>query len=843
MGTQQQDFRVYKFGGSSVADAAAFERVATWGRRVGGGNVFVVSAMGGITDLLLGAGRAAAAGNFDIDVVEQFTDTYIDAGNKLLKDPKPFIATVTSAATEFAKLCESLLTLGESTPKALDRISSRGEKLSAQLLTYLLNDIGLDSVCLEAEALIHMKTRQGTLVPDMEKIDQAVNENLAPLLASQKIVIIPGFIGVDESGDLVTLGRGGTDFSAALIAASVGARELVLCKEVDGIMTADPRHVAEARVVPELHYREASELAYYGAKVLHPRTIIPLIEKNIPLIVRNTFRDDVPGTRIAGDVEPGAFPVKALTAIRNQALLSIEGKGMMGVPGIAGRTFQALAKNGISVSVISQASSEASICFAVDLDEAKKATQAIEDEFHFEIEVNLIDSVQCLTGQAVIAVVGLGMKGTPGISARTFRALGKAAVNIEAIAQGSSELNISVVVDEASVPNALGSLHREFRLEKLRALPHRQPGSVDLTIFGLGQIGRTLMGQIGSQHDYFKNKMGVTVNPVAFADTRNVISKPEGYSQGSVADLVGRKKSGLLIGDRREKLSLQDTINLLESQVFNHPFHCPVFADLTAAETFPLLQQAISHGWHIVVANKKPLAVPQKDFDELFREAKERELSIRYEATVGAGLPVLDTLAKLEEAGDEVITILGCLSGTLGYLMTELDDGCSFSEAVAKAYSQGYTEPDPREDLSGMDVARKALILARTLGYRLDMNDFDVEALFPEELSDDDPKVFVDNIKQMDKSWSERIAAANKQGKVLRYVARISPDQVSVGIEEVGNDSPLGRLRGTDNQINIRTRMYDTNPLIVTGPGAGAAVTAAGVLNDVLAVAMLSGHD
>jgi aspartokinase/homoserine dehydrogenase 1 len=651
---------------------------------------------------------------------------------------------------------------------------------------------------------------------------------------------MPGFIARGEHGEVVTLGRGGTDFSATLLAQALSAEQVTLFKEVDGLMTADPRRVPEARVLPELHYREAAELAYYGAKVLHPRTMIPLVDAGIPLYVKNTFNQAFSGTRIADDVEPGSYPVKALSAIEGQALVSIEGKGMMGVPGIAGRTFTALSHRGHSVSMICQASSEASICFVVPDQESAACKRALQQEFKVELQAKLIDTVRVESKLALIAVVGLGMRGTPGIAARSFSTLAQNKINVAAIAQGSSELNITVAIREKDVKQALLALHREFQLDKLRPLADATGHQLSVTVHGFGQIGRALVRQITAQTNYFRHDLGLAIKTIALTDRSGIVTSEAGFSASELSDFLHKKAKGEKLtsaSPAKVKDKASKVVDALRAKVFSLPQRKSVFVDLTADETAPLLKEALEQGLHVVVANKKPLAVPQAQFDSLMATARERNLSLRYEATVGAGLPVLDTLSKLKEAGDKVETVLGCLSGTLGFLMTQLEQGEAFSEAVRKAHALGYTEPDPREDLSGMDVGRKALILARTLGYRLDLSDIAVTALFPAELSKPEAKAFIDGLKALDAPFKKRTDDAKARGEVLRYIARISPRGVKVAIEAVKVDSPMGRLKGTDNQIVLQTKRYKTNPLVVTGPGAGAEVTAAGVLNDIIAIA------
>ncbi|HEX2059816.1 MAG TPA: aspartate kinase, partial [Thermoanaerobaculia bacterium] len=628
------------------------------------------------------------------------------------------------------------------------------------------------------------------------------------------------------------------DFSAAILARSLHADAVTLFKEVDGLMTADPKSVPSARLLSELHYREAAELAFYGAKVLHPRTMIPLVDRKIPLFVRNAFREGSV-TRIADDVKPGAYPVKALTAIHRQALISIEGSGMIGVPGVAGRAFTALSQAGHSVSMISQASSEASICFVLPDAEAAHAVSALEEAFVLERKSKLIDRIRIDKDVALIAVVGLGMRGRPGIAARTFSALSGARVNTVAIAQGSSELNITIAVAEADATRALQALHNEYQLDKLRPLADTSGRESKLTLLGFGQIGRELASQLTAQEKHLRHELGVDIKVTAIADRSGIKIEEHGFAATVLQKLAKQKASGARLFDRDSPLTLKQLQAMMREELWLLPSHRPILVDLTSDDTAPLIQEALENGFHIVLANKKPLAVAQIEFDRLMLTAKERGLALRYEATAGAGLPVLDTLAKLQEAGDRVETILGAFSGTLGFIMTALEEGRRFSEAVRDAWKRGYTEPDPRDDLSGTDVARKALILARTLGRRLELSDIALESLYTPAVDADEPAKFVDNLAALDDDFAERVARAKRDGNVLRYVAKIGKRAIRVGVEAVPAASPLGRLHGTDNTVVIQSKRYATNPLVVTGPGAGAAVTAAGVLNDIVAITLI----
>ena len=830
---------VFKFGGTSIGSADAIGRAVEITLKQTGPLVVVVSAMAGVTDMLLAAANAAWRGALPEaqEASTKFRDLHLGASQALLKGDtkREADAETVRLATELDRICESVAALGELTPRTLDLVVSRGERALARMFALILRAQGRKCAYVDGPDVIVVEHKFGAMHADLVACAERGELHIKPQLLSDHIVIVPGYIGRTADRDLVTLGRGGSDFTAAILANALDATMVTLYKEVDGLMTTDPRHVPRARLVRELHYREAAELAYYGAKILHPRTMIPLIEKRIPLSIKNTFRPDAPGTRIAGDVPAGDAPVKALTAIVGQTLVAIEGKGMMGVPGVAGRCFAAMAAAAISVSVISQASSESSICFVVPDAETAHAVSALHATFGDEIRAGLIDGIRTEPGVAVIAVVGLGMRGQPGVAARTFGALARHHTNIIAIAQGSSELNISFVLSAKDVGVSLSALHDEFQLDREHALAARDDRELAVAMLGFGQIGQKLAEQLLSQETFAREQRGVHLRHVAIADRSGVVLDKNGFSGAVLKEHIANKRDGKRLIAGTDVLDTERMRIELEHGLWQLPFARAVVVDTTAEDTWPILMSALRAGFHVVTANKKPLAVKQADFDALLEEAHRRQLFFRYEATVGAGLPVLDTLAKLREAGDRVITVLGCLSGTLGFVTSRLEEGVKFSDAVREAHAAGYTEPDPRDDLSGMDVARKALILARTLGKKLDLDDIHVEPLVP--LEGGSPQEFMAGMHVHDQALAERVAACGRDGRTLRYVARIGDAEVRVGLEEVERASSLGSLRGSENQIVIRTRRYDKNPMVVTGPGAGGDVTAAGVVNDVLAIA------
>ncbi|HEY8131649.1 MAG TPA: bifunctional aspartate kinase/homoserine dehydrogenase I [Thermoanaerobaculia bacterium] len=832
---------IYKFGGAAVGSAEALRIAGEHVRTAPDRLAVVVSAMQGMTDLLLESTVAALEGDREAyeGAAEEFARRHHELvvgliGNRRRADTLE--RAIDDAARELRSMANSISVLHELTPRAADAVVARGERLLAAIFADYLNELKIKATYVDAVDVIFTDRRLGSLWPDFKKCERAAQKVMTPILAGGAVAVMPGYIGSGPDLEVVTLGRGGSDFSAAILARSLGARSITLFKEVDGLMTADPKSVPAARVLDEVHYREAAELAFYGAKVLHPRTMIPLVDRGIPLFVRNSFRPQSTGTRIAADVKPGAYPVKALAAIHRQALIAIEGKGMIGVPGVAGRAFTALAQAGHSVSMISQASSESSICFVLPESEANHAVTALQSAFESERRLKLIDRIHAEKRVALIAVVGLGMRGRHGIAARTFSALSGASVNVVAIAQGSSELNITVAIAEKDATRALVALHNEFQLDKIRPLADTSGRESKLTLLGFGQIGRALARQLVAQEKPLRAKAGVDLKVIAVADRSGIKIQESGFSAAALQRFANHKASGGRLFDRSSPLTLKQVQTMMREELWLLPSHRPILVDLTSEETAPLLQEALERGFHIVLANKKPLAVPQIEYERLFQTASERGLSIRYEATAGAGLPVLDTIAKLQEAGDRVEKIIGCFSGTLGYLMTALEDGRRFSEAVHDAWKRGYTEPDPRDDLSGTDVARKALILARALGRRVELTDIALEPLFGPEVDHADPATFVRNLSALDDEFARRAAAARKNGSVLRFTATIARDGIRVGSEAVLESSPMGRLRGTDNQVAIYSKRYKTNPLVVTGPGAGAEVTAAGVLNDILAI-------
>jgi aspartokinase/homoserine dehydrogenase 1 len=827
---------VHKFGGASLADSTAVRHAVEIVRRHRPEpTVVVVSAMAGTTDALLEVAQQAGTGESRTvgSLIARLRSRHAEVARSLLPGGRlraDVLLFITDLFAELEALAQGLRLLRELTPRTTDYLVSRGERLSARLVAAALEAGGARARYVDALDLIHTDAAFGQAAPDYARTDRAVQRVLGPLLAKGVVPVVPGFLGATPDGEIATLGRGGSDLTATLLARGLGAARVSLWKDVPGLLTADPRVVPDARVIPQLHAREAAELAYYGAKVLHPRALIPVAGRRIPVFVRPFADPHSPGTEVSERVGAGRNPVKALTAAVGQALLTVTGNGMLGVPGIAARTFAALHGRRISVSLISQASSEHSICFSVPEPLAEEARAALEREFRGEIGREEIDGVEVSPGMATIAVVGLGMHGTPGIAAGVFSALAAGGINVVAIAQGSSELNISVVVEARQAADAQRRIHAAFQLSRIAGGSVIQPEHMEVILLGFGQIGRTLAAQIGRVR-----RPALSLKVAAVIDRSGFVFDPQGIGPRRLASLAAGKRKGRRLADmaRGKAATAEEAI----AHIAGYALTRPVVVDLTADDTGAALEAALTHGMDLVLANKRPIAGRRSASETLWQTARARGRRILHEATVGAGLPIIDTFHKLTESGDRVERIEGLLSGTLGYVLTEVGEGAPFSRAVRAAMRLGYTEPDPREDLSGMDVGRKALILARLLGYRKELSRAAVESLVPRWARAIPRPQFLERLPEMDAAWKRRVDAARAQGSVLRYVATVTPGRIAVGLKSVPLSSPLASIKGSDNQLVFTTARYKTNPLVIRGPGAGAEVTAAGVLNDILRLA------
>jgi aspartokinase/homoserine dehydrogenase 1 len=806
--------RAHKFGGSSLADAGRIRHVA--GLMLDAEEdrqVVVVSAMQGVTDALIGVADAAARGGDWQAALEALRQRHVDAASALLDAPAETHAWLDAQFSQLAELLRAVGLLRQPGRAAFERIQGMGEVLSSRLLHVHLRDRGGDYALLDAREVLLVQPGELGVIVDWEASARRLAEwrQAHP----QARAVATGFVAGGKDGLPTVLGRNGSDFSAAIFAALFEADELHIWSDVDGVLSADPRLVPEAVSLTAMSYQEACELAYFGAKVIHPQTMTPAIARGLPILMRNTFNPGFAGTRIDANGGDGG-PVKGLTLNTGLALVSLEGAGLIGVPGTAERVFAALHAAKVSVVMISQGSSEHSICSVVREADAAAARDVLLEEFARELSSAQVQGVQVVPGISVLAAVGDGMAGTPGIAAQLFGALARARVNIRAIAQGASERNISVAIAAADQTRALRAAHAAFWLS---------PQTVALAVIGPGKVGAALLDQLQAALPRLRSEANIDLRLRALATSNKMWLSEHRDSK----DWRTRMDEAPIAAD----LSTIAT-HLLDTHM-PHAAIIDCSASNAVAEHYP---QWLAAGIHVITPNKQAGAGPLERH-EAIRAARARTgARFRYEATVGAGLPVISTLRDLLDTGDELLAIDGIFSGTLAWLFNKFDGSVAFSELVRQAHALGYTEPDPRDDLSGMDVARKLTILGREAGMPLSLGDVGVESLVPHALRDADRDGFMAGLASLDAPMLERLQAARTRGCVLRYVARLQQDgSARVALQELPADHAFAHLRLTDNCVQFTTRRYCDNPLIVQGPGAGPEVTAAGVFSDLLRVA------
>ncbi len=813
-------WKIHKFGGSSLADAECFRRVAGLvldkpDRRIG----VVVSAMGGMTDALL---RLATLAEQDDDgfidelntIGERYSLTAKDlvSGDALIR----LLDQWSRDAEDIKDVLKAVALVRSAPQRSRDVVAGYGEIWSARMLAAYLGQVSDDRGGTWVDARKILTVSQTELGPTVQWAASQGKFNEVVPRDFHGIAVITGFIAADESGLQTTLGRNGSDYSAAIFAALSDATELTIWTDVDGVMSADPNRVPEARVIDQLTYNEAMELAYFGAKVIHPQTLGPVIDNGIPVIIRNSFNPAHPGSRISADLA-ATDDIKGITAISGMALVNLEGSGMIGVPGTADRLFAALKNAGVSVTLISQASSEHSICIAVPQDVAARAKEVIKDEFAVELHSRQIQSVDVTDAQSIVAVVGDGMAGTPGVAGRFFGNLGRAGINIRAIAQGSSERNISAVIDSDESTRALRAAHSGFYLSAK---------TMSIGLIGPGTVGAALLRQLDKQRAKLEQEFNLDLRVRAIARSKKMMLGDRHI------DIPGWE-------DAFEASAVPTDFDEFERHV--NPEHLPhaVIIDCTASEHIAArYADWLARGIHVITPNKKAFSGSYADYEALQSAADEGSSHYFYETTVGAALPIISTLCDLIYTGDEVRSIRGIFSGTLAYLFNVYDGSKPFSEIVRVAKESGYTEPDPRDDLSGMDVARKLTILARELGQKIEIGDFPVQSLVPAALQDCSLEDFLDKLPEHDEEIEALYKESVAQGKQLRYVAGLDANgNASVGLDAVDAQHPFCNINLTDNIVQFETERYSANPLVVQGPGAGPEVTAAGVFADLLRLA------
>ncbi len=813
-------WRVHKFGGTSLANAERYRRAAGLVRaHHEGRSAVVVSAMAGVTDLLLGLVKKACARDLAYRAELQALGERVRGVFEALlpEHEAPAYATqLQRDLDDIENLLRALWLLRSPPARASDMVAGYGELWSARTLAGHLDAQGVPTAWLDArEALV---VEPGALAP---YVDRARSSALLDGWLEQHpeaIVVITGFIASDKDGLACTLGRNGSDYSAAIFASLLDGTRLDIWTDVSGVMSADPRLVREAVAVDRLSYDEAMELAYFGAKVIHPSTMTPAVEKKIPIHIRNTFAPDDPGTLISAQTG-GAQDAKGFATLPGMALINVEGSSMIGVPGIAERLFSALREAQVSVVLISQGSSEHSICFAVQDAQADRAQEAVEQAFFAERQRGQIQRIEVERDCAVLAVVGDKMAGSPGVAAKFFGALGRAGVNIRAIAQGSSERNISAVVKAHEATRALRAVHSGFYLSNL---------TLSVGLVGPGLVGGTLLAQLEQARARLIEERGIDLRVRGIISSTRMLLSEEPIELGTWKERFEAQS---------EPADLERFSAHLRSELIPHA----AIVDCSSSELITESYAAwLERGIHVVTPNKKAASGDWNRYQAVHEARKTAHFL--YETNVGAGLPIIETLRDLIQTGDEVLRIEGILSGTLAYLFNAYDGRQPFSEVVRAAKESGYTEPDPRDDLLGTDVARKLVILAREMGASVSLDDVEVESLVPQSLAEGSTAQFLERAEAMDAPLAARFDAARQKGQVLRYIGTIERDgRASARLVEVPMDHPCSQIRLTDNLVQFQTRRYFDNPLIVQGPGAGPEVTAGGVFADLLRLARYLG--
>ena len=816
--------KVLKFGGSSLATPERIQCVieivrTSW--HDASVNTVVVSAFGGITDMLIQASTSALSGRDEFEVLfTQIAKRHLDVVKALVNVQRQsgILAQTKVMLNELEDVLHGVFLVRERTPRTLDFIMSFGERLSAYIISEAFKDKGFPAEFVDARKVVRTDDHFGNAKVNFAETDRLIADALT---ATDKLYIVTGFVGSSDSGETTTLGRSGSDYTAAIFAGALKAKSLEIWTDVDGMMTADPRKVKKAFTVKEMSYAEAMELSHFGAKVIFPSTMQPVMSRSIPIWIKNTFNPAFPGTCIHENANGRELAIKGISSMAQITLLSVEGSGLLGVVGTSRRLFGVLGNEKINVILISQASSEHSIFLAVETRSAGRAKRAIEQEFMYEIRGGEMDDVVVEDGLSIVAIVGEGMKHNPGTSGRMFNTLGKNGINIHAIAQGSSELNISAVISDADSSKALNALHEAFFLSDKKVL--------NLFLAGTGLIGSALLRMIAQQREKLSADHALEINIAGVANSRKMFFDEAGIQAAKGIELLNGSSILSDPGELTEKIK---DLNLPNS----------VFVDCTSSEVVtdqyrPLLHANVS----IVTPNKKANSGKQSRYEELRHEAHKRGIKFLYETNVGAGLPIINTLNDLLLSGDKIIRIEAVLSGTLNFIFSSFNSGTSFSEIVKTAREKGYTEPDPRDDLNGMDVARKMLILARETGLKLEIDNVKVQNLVPEKLRGEKSiDAFMSGLKNFDDEFERLRKGAEQKNEKLRYMAVLDGNTVKAELTTVGDQHPFYMLSGSDNMIRITTERYNERPMVIRGPGAGAEVTAAGVFADIIRIANYS---
>ncbi len=807
--------KVMKFGGTSVGSVSSVLSVKKIVEAVNEEVIVVVSALGGITDKLIKTSQMAAAGDASYEkemkeIVNRHIEmvyTVIPAGHEreLLLDQ------VNELLCELKDIFQGIYLIHDLSPKTSATIVSYGERLSSIIVATLIDG----AKWFDSRTFIKTEKKHNKHILDSELTTQLVREAFREL---PKVSLVPGFISSDKvTGEVTNLGRGGSDYTASILAASLDADILEIWTDVDGFMTADPRVISTAYPITELSYVEAMELCNFGAKVVYPPTIYPVCHKNIPILIKNTFNPDAPGTIVKQEADHSSKPIKGISSINDTCLITMTGLGMVGVIGVNHRIFKTLAENGISVFLVSQASSENSTSIGIRNEDAVLACSVLNEEFAKEIEMGEISPMKAEGNLATVAIVGENMKHTPGIAGKLFGTLGRNGINVIACAQGASETNISFVVEGGSLRKTLNVIHDSFFLSEYQVL--------NLFICGIGTVGSSLIEQIHSQQEKLKQERGLKLNVVGIANGHQALFT----------------RSGIDLATYRTELKekgIPSSPQVLHDEIIGMNIFNSVFVDCTASAAIAgLYKDFLSHNIAVVAANKIAASADYDIYAELKHIARQRGAKFLFETNVGAGLPVINTINDLINSGDKILKIEAVVSGTLNYIFNTISADTPLSQTICKAKEEGYSEPDPRIDLSGKDVIRKLVILAREAGYRLNQEDVEKHLFVPDKYFEGSLDDFWKQIPELDADFEQRRQKLEAEDKRWRFVARWENGKATVALQEVGRSHPFYNLEGSNNIILLTTERYNEYPMLIQGYGAGAGVTAAGVFADIMSIA------
>ncbi len=807
--------KVLKFGGTSVGSANSILNLKNIVESQDFPVVVVVSALGGVTDLLIKTARTASEGNEAYkDMFQAIVRRHHDMINDVITDGREDLLLETDALlAELSSIYHGVYLIRDLSPKTQATIVSYGERLSSRIVARLITDAELH----DSRTFIKTERKHGRSLLDSELTRRLVVEEFGPKTLCGKIHIVPGFISSDrDSGEVTNLGRGGSDYTASIIAAALGAEALEIWTDVDGFMTADPRVIPTAYTINALSYVEAMELCNFGAKVIYPPTIYPVCVNNIPIYVKNTFNPQLPGTVIRNEIEDDRKPIKGISSISGTSLITVTGLSMVGVIGVNRRIFTALADNGISVFMVSQASSENSTSIGVRDEDAAAAVEVLDNEFAKEIEEGAMFPMHVESGLATVAIVGENMKHTPGIAGKLFGTLGRSGISVIACAQGASETNISFVVHGDYLRKSLNVIHDSFFLSEYKEL--------NLFICGVGTVGGMLIEQIRSQQEKLMQTHRLKLNVVGIASSHKAVFS----------------RAGIDLATYREQLdaSPESSSERLRDGVVGMNIFNSVFVDCTASkEVAELYQTFLDNNISVVAANKVAASSSYETYRRLKSTALQRGVKYLFETNVGAGLPIIGTINDLVSSGDRILKIEAVLSGTLNFIFNAISDKVPFSETVRLAKELGYSEPDPRIDLSGQDVVRKLVILTREAGYKAEQDEVEKHLFVPDEMFSGSLEDFWKKLPELDADFEARRQVLAAEGKRWRFVAKMENGEMSVGLQAVDSRHPFYGLEGSNNIVLLTTERYHEYPMLIQGYGAGAEVTAAGVFANIMSTA------